>query len=74
APVIIVNQLDFGGNGGNQAGSQKPQQNQGWGQPQQPQQPKQQTPQYPEPPMDFSDDIPFAPIGLPYPRHAIYVI
>ncbi|EPH2166327.1 single-stranded DNA-binding protein [Proteus mirabilis] len=51
--------------GGNQAGSQKPQQ---------PQQPKQQTPQYHEPPVDFDDDIPFAPIGLPYPRHAIYVI
>lgn len=46
----------LGGNGGNQAVSQKPQQNQGWGQPQQP---KQQTPQYPDPPMDFSDDIPF---------------
>ena len=49
--------------GGNQAGSQKPQQNQGWGQPQQPQAPKQvssnQTPQS-EPPMDFEDDmIPF---------------
>ncbi|MER1793110.1 single-stranded DNA-binding protein [Proteus mirabilis] len=58
--------------GGNQAGSQKSQQNQGWGQPQQPQapkqassnqapqqQPKQQTPQS-EPPMDFDDDmIPF---------------
>ncbi|OZS64741.1 single-stranded DNA-binding protein [Proteus mirabilis] len=77
----------LGGNGGNQAGSQKPQQNQGWSQPQQSahqpqapqapqapqQQPKQQTPQS-EPPMDFDDDIPFAPIGLPYPRHAIYVI
>ncbi|HEK3186433.1 TPA: single-stranded DNA-binding protein, partial [Proteus mirabilis] len=53
----------LGGNGGNQAGSQKPQQNQGWSQPQQPQapqqQPKQQTPQS-EPPMDFEDDmIPF---------------
>ncbi|MEQ5209006.1 single-stranded DNA-binding protein [Proteus sp. fly-1067] len=49
----------LGGNGGSQAGSQKPQ-NQGWGQPQQPQQPKQQTPQYSEPPMDFDDpDIPF---------------
>ncbi|EPB6939441.1 single-stranded DNA-binding protein [Proteus mirabilis] len=54
APVIIVNQLDFGGNGGNQAGSQKPQQNQGWGQPQQPQA------QSSQPPMDFDDsDIPF---------------
>ncbi|HEJ9413657.1 TPA: single-stranded DNA-binding protein [Proteus mirabilis] len=73
APVIIVNQLDFVSNGGNQAGSQKSQP-QGWSQPQQPQQPKQQTPQYHEPPMDFSDDIPFAPIGLPYPRHTIYVI
>ncbi|HBC6190804.1 TPA: single-stranded DNA-binding protein, partial [Proteus mirabilis] len=29
APVIIVDQLDFGGNSGNQTGSQKPQQNQG---------------------------------------------
>lgn len=55
APVIIVNQLDFGGNGGNQAGSQQPAH--------QPQAPKQassnQTPQS-EPPMDFDDDmIPF---------------
>ncbi|MCT0100439.1 single-stranded DNA-binding protein [Proteus mirabilis] len=59
APVIIVDQLDFGGNSGNQAGSQKPQQsqqNQGWGQPQQPQQ---QTPQN-EPPQDWDDqEIPF---------------
>ncbi len=52
----------LGGNGGNQAGSQKTQK-QGWGQPQAPkapqQQPKQQTPQS-EPPMDFDDDmIPF---------------
>ncbi|MEX9484071.1 single-stranded DNA-binding protein [Proteus mirabilis] len=65
APVIIVNQLDFGGNGGNQAGSQQSTR--------QPQQEQQQTSQN-EPPMDFEDDIPFAPIGLPYPRHAIYVI
>lgn len=63
APVIIVNQLDFGGNGGNQAGGQKPQQSA--------HQP--QTPQS-EPPQDWNDPIPFAPIGLPYPRHAIYVI
>ena len=27
-----------------------------------------------EPPMDFDDDIPFAPVGLPYPRHCIYLI
>lgn len=64
APVIIVNQLDFGGNS-NQAGSQQPAR--------QPQQPRQQAQQN-EPPMDWDDNIPFAPIGLPYPRHAIYVI
>ncbi|HEK3117193.1 single-stranded DNA-binding protein [Proteus mirabilis] len=63
APVIVVNQLDFGGNGGNQAGSQKTQRSAH--QPQAPQN---------EPPQDWDDDIPFAPIGLPYPRHAIYVI
>lgn len=65
APVIIVNQLDFGGNGGNQAGSQKPQQTQA---------PQQQQAQN-QPSMDFQeDDIPFAPIGLMYPRHLINVI
>ncbi|HGW4826542.1 TPA: single-stranded DNA-binding protein [Proteus mirabilis] len=66
----------LGGNSGNQEVSQKTQ-HQGWGQPQQPQAPKQassnQTPQS-EPPQDWDDSIPFAPIGLPYPRHAIYVI
>ncbi|MGK5712911.1 single-stranded DNA-binding protein, partial [Proteus mirabilis] len=41
--------------------------------PQAPQASSNQAPQS-EPPMDFEDDIPFAPIGLPYPRHAIYVI
>ncbi|MDH0356507.1 single-stranded DNA-binding protein [Morganella sp. GD04133] len=45
APVIIVNQLDFGGN---QAGGQKPQQ-----------QRTQQPPVQNEPPVDFDDDIPF---------------
>ncbi|WP_430248359.1 single-stranded DNA-binding protein [Providencia sp. PAZ2] len=54
----------LGGNGGNQAGSQQPTR--------QPQQ-SQQAPQN-EPPMDWDDNIPFAPIGLPYPRHTIYVI
>ncbi|WP_260282505.1 single-stranded DNA-binding protein [Proteus terrae] len=55
----------LGGNSGNQAGSQQPAR--------QPQQPQQQASQN-DPPMDWDDDIPFAPIGLPYPRHAIYVI
>ncbi|EPG7575942.1 single-stranded DNA-binding protein [Providencia rettgeri] len=54
----------LGGNGGNQAGGQQPAR--------QPQQ-SQQAPQN-EPPMDWDDQIPFAPIGLPYQRHAIYVI
>ncbi|MEY0957324.1 single-stranded DNA-binding protein [Providencia rettgeri] len=54
----------LGGNSGNQAESRKPAR--------QPQQ-SQQAPQN-EPPMDWDDNIPFAPIGLPYPRHAIYVI
>ncbi|MBI6188706.1 single-stranded DNA-binding protein [Providencia rettgeri] len=56
----------LGGNGNsNQAGSQQSAR--------QPQQSQQQAPQN-EPPMDWDDNIPFAPIGLPYPRHAIYVI
>ncbi|MBB6652078.1 single-stranded DNA-binding protein [Proteus mirabilis] len=49
APVIIVNQLDFGGNS-NQAGSQQPAR--------QPQQLQQQASQN-EPPMDWDDSIPF---------------
>lgn len=63
-PVIIVNQLDFSGNS-NQAGIQQPAR--------QPHRSPQQAPQN-EPPMDWDDEIPFASIGLPYPRHAIYVI
>ncbi|HEK3151500.1 single-stranded DNA-binding protein [Proteus mirabilis] len=47
----------LGGNGGNQAGSQKPQQSAQ--QPQQSQQQQQTSPQNIEPPLDFDDDIPF---------------
>lgn len=46
-------------------------------QPQAPQQnaPRQQAPQqYNEPPMDFDDDIPFAPVGLQYGRNFIHSI
>ncbi|HEM7134082.1 TPA: single-stranded DNA-binding protein [Providencia rettgeri] len=51
----------------NQTGSQQPAR--------QPQQSQQRQPaQHNEPPMDWDGNIPFAPIGLPYPRHAIYVI
>ena len=58
--------------GRRQEGSHTPAQG-AWGQPQHPDQgtayptnhePNNSTPQYNEPPMDFDDDIPFAPIGL----------
>ncbi|EPJ5787306.1 single-stranded DNA-binding protein [Providencia stuartii] len=58
----------LGGNGGNnQARDQQPAR-----QPQQMQQPADWSKQSPD--GEWIDDIPFAPIGLPYPRHAIYVI
>ncbi|MEQ4621170.1 single-stranded DNA-binding protein [Providencia vermicola] len=74
----------LGGRGGDAASQGQG----GWGQPQQPaRQPQQQSQSWgqnelkpqradwaKEPPIDFDDDIPFAPIGLPYPRNAIYVI
>lgn len=60
----------LGGNGGNnQAGSQQPAR-----QPQQPQQAQPADWSKQNPDGEWIDDIPFAPIGLPYPRHAIYVI
>ncbi|MCK6973951.1 single-stranded DNA-binding protein [Enterobacter cloacae] len=73
--------------GGAPAGGSQNQQKGGWGQPQQPQggnqlsggaqsRPQQQSAPAPsnEPPMDFDDDIPFAPVTLPFPRHAIHAI
>ncbi|EAR7757503.1 single-stranded DNA-binding protein [Salmonella enterica] len=65
--------------GGRRDGSSSgdPQQT-GWGQPQQPQGTQQFSGggpgQHSETPMDFDDDIPFAPIGLPYPRHTVYCL
>lgn len=59
-----VMQMLGGRQQGNNQQQGQPQQRQ-QGQPSQ-QQPPQQ-PQYSEPPMDFDDDIPFAPIGLQYP-------
>ncbi|HCG8859904.1 single-stranded DNA-binding protein [Vibrio parahaemolyticus] len=56
--------------GGRAQGGAQQQQQGGWGQPQQPAQQPQaaaQQQQYSEPPMDFDDDIPFAPIGLQHP-------
>lgn len=67
---------------------QPQQQQQGWGQPQQPQAqqqqqnnapqqqraPQQNQPQYNEPPMDFDDDIPFAPVGLMHNNNLMHCI
>ncbi|HIE6601415.1 TPA: single-stranded DNA-binding protein [Proteus mirabilis] len=53
------------GGASNSAGSQPAQQNPPPAQPQA---------QSSQPPMDFEDDIPFAPIGLMYPRHLINVV
>ena len=63
---IIVNiggKMQMLGGASKSAGSQSAQQNQPPAQP-----------QGNQPPIDFEDDIPFAPIGLMYPRHVIYVI
>lgn len=55
----------------------KPQQQGGWVQPQQPK-PQQQSKQAHSgqsvPPVDFSDDIPFAPFGLQYGKSRIYAL
>ncbi|GKW07674.1 MULTISPECIES: single-stranded DNA-binding protein [Pectobacterium] len=51
-----------------------------WGKPQQPAAPahsgtpQSQHPAGNEPPMDFDDDIPFAPLGLSIPNHALFAI
>lgn len=66
---IIVNvggKMQMLGGASKSAGSQPAQQNKP------PAQPQAQGNQ--QPPMDFEDDIPFAPIGLMYPCHLINVI
>ncbi len=61
--------------GGKQEANQ--QQQSGWDQPQQPK-PQQHSKPTPSgqsvPPMDFSDDIPFAPFGLQYGKSRIYAL
>lgn len=55
----------------------KSQQQGGWGQPQQPKPQQQSNPAQSSPnvpPMDFSDDIPFAPFGLQYGKSRIYAL
>lgn len=58
--------------GGKQGGSEQAPAPRNSGQPQRPA--PQQKSQHSEPPMDFDDDIPFAPVTLPFPRHTIYAI
>ncbi len=74
-PKFIIQNMQMLGSNPSAQGNQ--QQQGGWGQPQQPQHAPQQQqynnnqsqqPQYNEPPMDFDDDIPFAPIGLQFPK------
>lgn len=80
---IVVSEMKMLGGkpdnqGQQQGGYQKPQQNQ---QPHQQQYQQsaqqrapQQQPQYNEPPMDFDDDIPFAPIGLMHSKMLMHCI
>lgn len=64
----ILGSAPAAANNGGQRQQARPQQG-GWGQPQQPQQQQQSAPpQYNEPPMDFDEDIPFAPVGLQFPK------
>ncbi|MCX3078412.1 single-stranded DNA-binding protein [Klebsiella michiganensis] len=58
--------------GGKQSGGEQSPTSRNNGQPQR--QAAQQQSKHSEPPMDFDDDIPFAPVTLPFPRHAIYAI
>ncbi|EMM0438294.1 single-stranded DNA-binding protein [Citrobacter freundii] len=62
-PTILVRDIDLPPRNG---------QNQNAAQPQRQQQSS--TPQPSEPPMNFDDDIPFTPVNLPFPRHAIHAI
>ncbi len=69
-PTILVRDIDLPPRG--TPGNDIPRQ-QASAQPQR--QPQQRSaPQPSEPPMDFLDDIPFAPVTLPFPRHSIHAI
>ncbi|MGR7269642.1 single-stranded DNA-binding protein [Klebsiella aerogenes] len=65
-PTILVRDIDLPPRGA--PGNDKPRQRQV-----QSQQSSAPT-QHSEPPMDFDDDIPFAPVTLPFPRHTIHAI
>lgn len=65
-PTILVRDIDLPPRG--TAGNDQPRQPQS--RPQGPSAPSKHN----EPPMDFDDDIPFAPVTLPFPRHTIHAI
>lgn len=66
-PTILVRDIDLPPRGGQQQSQQSASQ---------PQRQQQRTsaPQSSEPPMNFDDDIPFAPVTLSFPRHTIHAI
>ncbi|MFO3906419.1 single-stranded DNA-binding protein [Enterobacter hormaechei] len=66
-PTILVRDIDLPPRNGQQQSQQSA------SQPQRQQQ-RSSAPQPSEPPMNFDDEIPFAPVTLPYPRHAIHAI
>lgn len=69
-----VMQMLGGRQAGAQAGSGQQQSGNSSGNGQPRQQQRSAPAQSNEPPMDFDDDIPFAPVTLPFPRHTIHAI
>lgn len=65
-PTILVRDIDLPPRGA--TGNDKPRQ------PQSRPQGQPAPSKHSEPPMDFDDDIPFAPVTLPFPRHSIHAI
>lgn len=62
-PTILVRDIDLPPRSGQQKSAAQPQRQQ-----------QSSTPQPSEPPMNFDDEIPFAQVTLPFPRHAIHAI
>ena len=62
-PTILVRDIDLPPRNGQQQSAAQPQRQQ-----------QSSIPQPSEPPMNFDDEIPFAPVTLPFPRHAIHAI
>lgn len=62
-PTILVRDIDLPPRNGQQQSAAQPQRQQ-----------QSSTPHPSEPPMNFDDEIPFAPVTLPFPRHTIHAI